>query len=84
MATELNTSLHTKERIIPGTKVDAGRERLPVEMRKLTICPGKEAAAETRNQRFWLSRKEKGPDTQLKLSGKEELDGSKFGEGPSI
>lgn len=53
MAAGLGTSFCTKERIV-GTKMDAGKERLPVEMGKLTIWPWKEAAAETRNQRLLI------------------------------
>lgn len=52
MAAGLGTSFHTKERIIVGIKMDAGKERLSVEIGKLTIWPWKEAAAETRNQRL--------------------------------
>lgn len=59
MAAGLGTCFHTKERIIPGTKMDAGRERLPVEMGKLMIWPGKEAAAEM-NQRLLVVLKRRG------------------------
>lgn len=59
VAAGLGTCFHTKERIIPGTKMDAGRERLPVEMGKLMIWPGKEAAAEM-NQRLLVVLKRRG------------------------
>lgn len=47
------------ERIIPETRVDAGRGRLPVEMGTLTMWPGEEAGAENRNQRLLGVQKRK-------------------------
>lgn len=48
------------ERIIPVmTKMDAGSERLPVEMGKWTIWPGEEAGAEIKNQRLLVVQKRK-------------------------
>ena len=40
--------------------MDVGRERLPSEMGKLMIWPGKEAAAEMGNQRLLVVLKRRG------------------------
>lgn len=39
--------------------MDAGSKRLPVEMGKLIIWPGEEAAAEVKNQRLLVVQKRK-------------------------
>lgn len=67
MAAGLGTSFRTKERIIVGTKMDAGKERLTVEMGKLTIQPWKEEAAETRNQSLLVVWGKKGWGTGMKF-----------------
>lgn len=59
MAAGLGTSFYTKERTAES-KTDAGRERLPVEIGKLTIWLGEEAATQTRNQRLLVVQKRKG------------------------
>lgn len=52
MAAGLGTCSHMKERIKPGMKKDEGKEKLLVEMGKLTIWPGRETAAEIRKPRL--------------------------------
>lgn len=68
MAAGLGTSFYTKERRAES-KMDAGRERLPVERGKLSIWPGKEAAAQTRNQRLSVVQK-RVPVSNLSFQGR--------------
>ena len=83
VAAGLGTHFHTKESNAwdpDGCRAgEAG-----VEMQTLTVGPGEEAAAETRNGGVSKVRKRKGPRGAVKPSGKEDLVGSKLRGGPCI